>query len=133
MITTPWPIRRILLLLACLALLVGLGCLGAWWAYQSTRVRVDSVDSDLTPEQTPDPRRTYAGPYRNIDPDIGYVGDAKCASCHEEIARNYATHPMGRSVSPMTELLDRQQYSSSVNNPFDAFGRRFQVDRQDKK
>src|SRR5437588_10502966 len=101
MITTPSPIRRILLLLACLSLLVGLGSVGAWWAYHSTRVRVDSVDPSSAFEQTPDPRRTYVGPYRNIDPDIGYVGDAKCAGCHEEIARSYATHPMGRSVSPM--------------------------------
>src|SRR5947209_4248935 len=45
-----------------------------------------------------DPRRTYAGPYRNIDPDVRYVGDAACAGCHKDIAESYARHPMGRSL-----------------------------------
>ena len=77
-----------------------------------------------------DPRRTYAGPYRNIGPEVRYVGDAQCVGCHEDVADSFALHPMARSLVPVADLLDRQRYSQDVNNPFTALGRRFQVDRQ---
>ena len=37
---------------------------------------------------------------------------------------------MARSLVPVADLLDRQRDSPDVNNPFNALGRRFQVDRQ---
>src|SRR5665213_2845999 len=77
----------------------------------------------------PDPRQTYAGPYRNIHPEVAYVGDAQCANCHEAIAKSFARHPMGRSLVPVAEPLDHQDYSRAANNPFTALGRRFFVDR----
>ncbi|HZY90674.1 MAG TPA: hypothetical protein VFE78_37975, partial [Gemmataceae bacterium] len=45
--------------------------------------------------ESPDPRLAYAGPFRNVRPDVGYVPDARCAECHEKIAAAYAAHPMG--------------------------------------
>ena len=48
----------------------------------------------------PDPRLTYDTPYRNVHPDVGYVGDAACAACHPGIDRTYHSHPMGRSAGP---------------------------------
>src|SRR5262249_55179627 len=80
-----------------------------------------------------DPRRTYAGPYRNVDPDVRYVGDAKCVRCHKKIVESYARHPMGRSLAPSADLIDRQSYSSDTKNPFSALGRRFLVDRQGER
>src|SRR5262245_14590621 len=38
----------------------------------------------------PDPRLAYKGPFRNVHPDIGYAGDAKCAECHADIADTYS-------------------------------------------
>jgi predicted CXXCH cytochrome family protein len=81
-----------------------------------------------------DPRRTYDGPYRNIHPDVHYVGAAQCAGgCHDDIARSYARHPMGRSLVPVEDLLDRQRYTPDAHNPFNALGRRFEVDRRGKQ
>ena len=31
--------------------------------------------------------------------------DAVCAGCHEDIAKSYARHPMGRSLVPAADLL----------------------------
>jgi predicted CXXCH cytochrome family protein len=85
------------------------------------------------PAERPDLRRTYAGPYGNIDPDVRYVGDAQCVGCHKDIARSYARHPMGRSLVPVADVLDQQRYAPDTNNPFTALSRRFQVDRQEER
>ncbi len=124
------PSRRLLPLAAGCVLLAGLGVAGAWLA------RRGEAPSPVRPAASPgptDPRRTYAGPYQNINPDVHYVGDAQCVGCHEDIAKSFALHPMARSLVPVADLLDRQRYSSDVNNPFTALGRRFQVERQGRK
>jgi Flp pilus assembly protein TadD len=115
-------------LVAGLALLAGVG---AWLVHRSGPPQIEPSPMRSTDDS--DPRRTYSGPYRNVSPDVQYVGDAKCAGCHEDIARSYAHHPMGQSLVPIADLLDRQQYAADVNNPFTALGRRFQVDRQGKQ
>jgi Tfp pilus assembly protein PilF len=74
-----------------------------------------------------DPRLTYAGPFRNIHPDVAYVGDDKCAACHEEIARSYRQHPMGRSLLPIASIAARRRYDAAVHNPFEALGTLFEV------
>ena len=63
--------------------------------------------------QHPDPRLTYTGPYRNVRPDVAYVGDAPCAGCHEAIAKSFARHPMGRSLVPVADLLDQKDDSAT--------------------
>jgi predicted CXXCH cytochrome family protein len=112
------------------ALLVSLGVVCAWLVGRAALNRREAPPTASTDPN--DPRRTYGGPYRNIDPDIRYVGDAQCAGCHEEIAESYARHPMGRSLAPAVDLLDRQSYTPDVKNPFDALGRRFLVERRGK-
>jgi hypothetical protein len=76
----------------------------------------------------PDPRAAYAGPFRNIDPAVRYVADARCADCHEDIARAFAAHPMGRSLLPMARAA-RVPEDARHHNPFDALGSRFLVGR----
>src|SRR5262245_58160657 len=34
------------------------------------------------PPAASDPRLSYATPYRNVRPDVAYVGDEACAGCH---------------------------------------------------
>ena len=107
-------------------LLLGASAVCAWLMSRAVPVQRQSPATSAAPA---DPRLTYSGPYRNIRPDVAYVGDAQCAGCHEAIAKSFARHPMGRSLVPFAELLDPQDYSQDANNPFNALGRRFSVDR----
>jgi Flp pilus assembly protein TadD len=118
--------RRRAAVAGALALLIGLALAGVRLRHWLT-----SLPQDASPSSEPaDPRRAYDGPYRNIHPDVHYVGDGQCTGCHESIAQSYAHHPMGRSLVPAGALLDRQVYTSDANNPFTLLGRRFEVGRQ---
>jgi predicted CXXCH cytochrome family protein len=119
-----------IVLIAGLVLLAGLGAVGAWLLRRSAQ---NSSSSSLPSPSEPDPRRTYTGPYRNIDPGVRYVGDARCAECHADITRTYGQHPMGRSLVPTAALVERQRYSADTNNPFTLLERRFEVNRQGKR
>jgi Tetratricopeptide repeat/Cytochrome c554 and c-prime len=48
------------------------------------------------------PRADAAAPL-NARAGVRYVGDAACTRCHEEIAKAYRQHPMGRSILPIKE------------------------------
>ncbi len=71
-------------------------------------------------------------PYTNTRPSVRYVGDAACASCHQSIAKRYATHPMGRSLTPIAHepLLDGQ---GGARAWFVRDGIEFVVERQDDR
>lgn len=79
----------------------------------------------------PDPRLSYAGPFRNVRPGMGYVGDGRCADCHGEIAETYRRHPMGRSTVPKAQFAGHLPTDQAHNNPFEAFGIQFRVARED--
>jgi predicted CXXCH cytochrome family protein len=57
--------------------------------------RSERIDDDAPP----DPRLTFDTPFRNVRPNVAYVGDAACAPCHADIDATYHRHPMGRSAS----------------------------------
>lgn len=91
------------------------------------------------PEQLPvDPRVAYAGPYRNIHPDVKYVGSETCGNCHVQIADDYARHAMGRSLSPNTGnpkpsarvKVDKSAHAGELAS-FERDGDRFLVERRD--
>jgi hypothetical protein len=77
----------------------------------------------------PDPRLAYAGPFRNVHPSVRYVPDARCADCHPKIEAAYAEHPMGRSLYPAARA-PFPPTAPEQNNPFEAFGASFLVERQ---
>ncbi len=105
---------------------VGLG-LASYYFYQ----REEPVPPSASPEHARvDPRLSYAGPYRNIDPDVGYVGDASCLSCHPKETASFRQHPMGRSLLPIAQVAPQQVYDKQHNNPFQALGSQFVVERQ---
>ena len=39
----------------------------------------------------------------NARAGVRFVGDAACVRCHEDLARSYRQHPMGRSILPIEE------------------------------
>jgi tetratricopeptide (TPR) repeat protein len=80
-----------------------------------------------------DPRLTYKGPYRNIHPNVKYVGDAACAGCHKAETDGFHRHPMSRSIVPISQLAPAQRYDTKVHNPFEALGMRFTVERRGDK
>src|SRR5205807_2289897 len=77
-----------------------------------------------------DPRLAYATPFRNVRPEVKYVGDAACAQCHVEHAETYGRHPMGRSLAPVARAAADDRYDAAAGNPFEAFGYRFEVERR---
>jgi tetratricopeptide (TPR) repeat protein len=83
---------------------------------------------DAPRAELPDPRVAYAGPFRNVRPEVRYVPDARCAECHEKIAAAYAEHPMGRSLFPVAQA-PAPPTGPERHNPFEAFGSRFRVEK----
>jgi predicted CXXCH cytochrome family protein len=80
-----------------------------------------------------DPRLQYAGPFQNIHPEVRYVGDARCADCHDDIVRTYHQHPMARSLLPLAETAQQPPLDEGHHNPFAALDRRFQVERRGER
>ena len=81
--------------------------------------------------QPTDPRETFATPFRNVRPGVQYVGDAACASCHPRHAKTYRQHPMGQSLTLVSDANDGVRYERGARNPFKAAGFTFQVERRD--
>lgn len=76
-----------------------------------------------------DPRQAMPTPWRNVRPEVQYVGDVACAACHADIAETYRRHSMGRSLAPIAVLADQQTYGPDVHNPFATLGAHFVVER----
>jgi tetratricopeptide (TPR) repeat protein len=73
----------------------------------------------------------FESPYLNTRPNVRYVGDAACASCHPDIAARYRRHPMARDVIRITDLADQEDLRAAAQNPFMRFGLQFRVVRKD--
>jgi Flp pilus assembly protein TadD len=82
------------------------------------------------PPVVDDPRLTYATPYRNVHPDVQYVGDATCALCHPTQTDSYRHHPMGRSLAPVAQIVAEHRYDKAAGNPVNAFDLELWMDRR---
>ncbi len=76
-----------------------------------------------------DPRQTFATPYRNVRPEVKYVGGAVCAKCHAAIAESYRRHPMGRSLTSQKSGLLQERFDEVAHNPFQFAGITYRVNR----
>ena len=86
--------------------------------------------ANAVPRRTPaDPRRTFATPYRNVRPEVKYVGDQACAACHAELVRSYHRHPMARSIIPLGDAVPPEQ-QAIPNADFRALGFHYRVERR---
>jgi hypothetical protein len=81
----------------------------------------------------PDPRLTFVTPFRNVRPDVKYVGDEVCASCHGEIAESFRRHPMGRSLAPIARAEPVERYDPRAHHPFEDGGFRYFVEHRGGK
>ncbi|MBO0699080.1 MAG: hypothetical protein J2P46_11855, partial [Zavarzinella sp.] len=82
-------------------------------------------------EPDSDPRRTFPTPFRNVRPEVQYVGDAVCAGCHADLSASYHEHPMGRSLAPAAVAPVSVREEKAAANPFEAEGFRYSIQRRD--
>lgn len=88
-----WPIAAVVLLL-------GVG--GSFWALGRSPVDREKPADDRASITT-----AAATPTAYVPPSSeGYLGSAKCAECHAEIAETYKTHPMAHSIVRVESVLD---------------------------
>ncbi|HLJ98133.1 MAG TPA: tetratricopeptide repeat protein [Gemmataceae bacterium] len=78
-----------------------------------------------------DPRNTFPTPYRNVRPEVRYVGDKTCALCHAGLAESFHRHPMGRSLAPISDAGSVERYDQAARNPFEKDGFQFLIERQE--
>jgi Tfp pilus assembly protein PilF len=95
------------------------------WKYWPAR-----TDGRAAGPEDADPRLTFSTPYRNVRPEVQYVGDQACAGCHAEQARSYRDHPMGRALAPVAAATPIERYELGALNPFEASGLRYDVWRE---
>jgi Flp pilus assembly protein TadD len=77
-----------------------------------------------------DPRLTFPTPYRNVHPDVKYVGDRACADCHVEQCDSYRHHPMGQALAPLAAATPIERYDPAARDPFAASGLHYEVRRR---
>src|SRR5262249_53136374 len=85
------------------------------------------------PKEDEDPRLTFPTPYRNVHPEVRYVGDQECSGCHGKETKEYRQHPMGRSFAPTSEAAPVERYEPAARNPFEKFGFQFLVERRGER
>jgi hypothetical protein len=78
----------------------------------------------------PDPRVAFATPFRNVKPEVKYVGDAECARCHRQIAHTFHQHPMGRSAEWVGRGPSTVDHAAGPNNPLTASGYELRVEKK---
>ncbi len=127
--SSPQPAGRGLLPLLALLVFGVPAVLVVWQPWKAT------PPPDGQPEKPPraappDPRVTFDTPYRNVRPEVKYVGDSACAGCHEGHAKTYREHPMGRSLAPVAAATPIERFDTPARNPFTAGGFTYRVDRQ---
>ena len=78
-------------------------------------------------QPTQDPRLTASSPFRNVRPDVQYVGDAACAACHQALSDSYHQHPMGRSAAVPMPGEGPERHGPAAKLPVDVPGYRLDV------
>jgi Flp pilus assembly protein TadD len=70
-------------------------------------------------------------PYQNARPGVAYVGDEACSRCHREIALAYRSHPMGRSLAPVSRAWEGPPITAATGLPFESQGWQYNLERRD--
>lgn len=75
-----------------------------------------SVNASPESSHSVDPRLTYETIYRNVRPEVRYVGDTNCAQCHQDLCDSYHLHAMGRSAIP-SGSDGKEPFGPEAGNP----------------
>lgn len=89
--------------------------------------RMPGSDEHAQSSAAPDPRLTYSTRFRNVRPDVQYIGDEACAKCHRQLATCYRDHPMGRSFLPVSQATKLEKYDAASHNPFTTLGMQYAI------
>jgi Flp pilus assembly protein TadD len=111
-------------------LVIGLLVGGGVWQW---RIRRGSSETGVARTDVTDPRLTFPTPYRNVRPEVRYVGDPACAECHASQAESYRQHPMGRSLAPVAAAIPCERYEPAAFNPFTVSALHYSVQRHDDR
>jgi hypothetical protein len=109
--------------LALAAAGVLLASAAAWkfWPRPESLTPIPLLDS-VKSEPPSDPRLTFPTPFRNVKPDVAYLGDAACAACHGPMCDSYHEHPMGRSAALPVRARPVERYDPAARDPFTGAG-----------
>ena len=109
-------------------LLAGIVC-AIWPSLRGVLDRREKI-----PTKTSRLRDVYAdSPYLNARSDVGYVGDAACARCHQEISQAYHLHPMGRSLAPVAGAKAGPPADVATGIPIEEKGVQYTIEHRDGK
>ena len=100
---------------------------------RSTTIGPDKPGHSDDPRSPADPRLAYFGPYRNIHPDVKYVGDEACALCHDDKAESFRRHPMGQSLFPIADAPLQPPIDADHHNPFFGLSMNLRVERTESR
>jgi hypothetical protein len=89
----------------------------AFWMWRHSLVNT-AIDDFRVSAESVDPRLTFHTPYRNVRPEVRYVGDQACADCHAKISASFRTHPMGNALAPLASAPPVERYDKGAFNPF---------------
>ena len=123
---------RLLIPLAAM-LIVAIGGIAGWYILFHTAQQPppEIVANSSDRPVSPDPRETFATPFRNVRPGVKYTGDAACATCHVEIDHSYHQHPMGRSAALVSHTSTIEKFDTTSNNPVASQGYDLRVEKDD--
>jgi hypothetical protein len=113
---------------------LGLLALGTAWTWRAAHTTEEAAPPAAVALAEPaDPRLTYPTPFRNVRPEVQYVGDDACASCHTGQAETYRRHPMGQSFAPVAGATRIESYDPAAHNPFTASNLHYGITRRDNR
>ncbi|MCI0702359.1 MAG: hypothetical protein L0241_14850 [Planctomycetia bacterium] len=110
-------------------LLIGATLFAIWYFTRSpppTPIEEEALVPDPAP---PDPRLVFDTPFRNVKPEVRYVGDEACAKCHQSVTQSYHAHPMGRSAAFVSKGMTVEKYHPSGRTVFSAGSFDLEVER----
>ena len=88
-----------------------------------------SSSEELASEKL-DPAKLFKSPFLNAKKGVAYVGDAACASCHQEIAKSFHAHPMGQSAEWMKSVRSIEKYDETAKSSFTSSGFDFRIEKK---
>ena len=119
------------LLLSLTVILVGSVLAYHYWPHPQSEPEISFAFDEPAPEN---PHLAFLTPFRNVKPDVKYVGDLACKACHEEVHRSFHQHPMGLSATLASDSKLDDRYDAKTRPSFASpEGRAYRVESNEGK